>query len=74
MSGDNISSDRESLKPDRLLQFAKASSITVDKKAGLLTCNFPDHPSRVWAVDILSQDKYVTYSCATVRDSHTIPY
>lgn len=50
-------------------------SIVNSVKAGLLACNSFRHPSRFW--QWISKDRNfwcVTYSCATARDSHTIPY
>ncbi len=49
-------------------------SVDHSDKAGILTCNGVYHPSRFWQRILV--DKIlcvVTYSCATVRDLHTIP-
>ncbi|EDM35917.1 5-methyltetrahydropteroyltriglutamate--homocysteine methyltransferase [Pedobacter sp. BAL39] len=48
-------------------------SIVNTEEAGILTCNSFYRPSRT-AVELMDKNLYVTYSCATVRDLHTIPY
>lgn len=50
-------------------------SIVNSVKAGLLTCNGFRHPSRFWQWIYKDRNFWrVTYSCATARDLHTIPY
>jgi len=57
------------------LKASDRESIVNSEQAGLLACNGFYHPSRCW--QWIFWDKNfccATYSCATARDSHTIPY
>jgi len=63
---------------DLKLQTAKALSSCLrwgrSEQAGLLTCN-GCHPLPAFGSGIIDEILWcVTYSCATVRDFHTIPY
>jgi len=55
-------------------QASNRESKVILEMAGILTCNSYHHPSRLCTVDIKRWYFCVTYSCATVRDFHTIPF
>ncbi len=62
--------------PETIHQINKTSdreSFLFKKKAGLLTCNIFYLLPMPRTVDLLIKIS-VTYSCATVRDFHTVPF